>query len=127
MSLGYNLFFGILIILFFVGCNNKADIIIIPSNILSQEQMAAILTDVHLAEAKIKLLKKVQGSHITEADNLAMKNKVFEEHKIEKKQFDESLSYYSSHPKLFETIYDKILVTLEEGKIKADTIKGNKN
>ncbi len=119
-----NYFFVFLLSLFFLNCNTQEEIkVVVPDTIISESEMALILADIHLAEAKTKFLKRQQGTQIKEADDLSFKENVFKNHHIEKKQFEESLNFYSQHPQLFELVYEKTITTLEEGKIKADTIK----
>lgn len=79
---------------------------VLPSNILSEEQMIIVLTDAYLAEAVSGInVKNVTGEKF---DSTYLFNPLKDNH-IEKVQFDSSIAYYTRHPKKFKIIYDKIL------------------
>lgn len=77
-------------------------------DLLSQQQMIDILTDVHIVEGA-KIGRKVMG------DTLLMDtyyNKVFSKHKINKKLFEDNFRYYSSDPEKMDFIYEKVVENL---------------
>lgn len=78
-----------------------------PDNLLSKEQMIAVLYDLGLAEAAYR------GRH--HKDTLAeekVRERVlynFEEHKTTKKQFEASYDYYMKQPEMLVEIYNEVL------------------
>ena len=75
----------------------------IPGKYLSQDLMAKILYDYHIAQGI--------ASETRENDTLAMqayKTKIFEKYGIKESDFDSSMVYYTRHTKLLEEIYTKV-------------------
>ncbi len=75
----------------------------IPGKYISQDMMAKILYDYHLAEGIT--------SETRENDSLAMqayKARIFEKYGIKESDFDSSMVYYTRHTKLLEEIYTKV-------------------
>ena len=118
---------SILIVLFFSSaCNEKQNTIEIPNTIIDQTNMVSLLIDIHLTEAKIKFLKKQKNNRITTQEFSSMYDQPFVAHHILPKQFEQSLSFYSSQPELFESVYENMISIMEEKKIildKPDSIK----
>lgn len=117
--------------LFLFACSEKKKEEI-PSSVLPTEKMAEVMMDVHLLEATMTL-------NTYNADRLANGNAappidIFSKHKITKKQYQESFSYYSKHPDLLNEVYATVLEDLskmqaevmnkkEEVKAAIDTVK----
>ncbi len=75
----------------------------VPGKYISQDMMAKILYDYHLAECIV--------SETQENDTLAMqayKTRIFEKYGIKESDFDSSMVYYTRHTKLLEEIYTKV-------------------
>ena len=75
-----------------------------PWGILSHDEMVAVLLDVHVAEAAMKIV----DSRAKRIEKQEYYNQVFVKHNITKKQFDKSLDWYARHPKLLVAIYDDV-------------------
>ena len=82
----------------------------IPSNVLPKEKMAAVFTDIHLAEAEANL--HAQPDSVLK--NPASFDKIFEKNKISKAQYDTSLSFYIDHPELLDKVYEDVLNELSK-------------
>lgn len=111
--------FYLLLVVFFLGCQKQEKTTLIPAHIISQKQMTDMLADIHLTDAKVKLLKKQKGNQIPQTyyDTLYQKN--FTNHHSSRAQFDLSLAFYTTQPELLEAIYENVLLTLEEKNIEA--------
>lgn len=123
----------ILIYIFFIAfifnaCAPSEENVKIPSGVLSEEQFIKVLTDCYLAEGAAGInVKNVTGQKF---DSAYIFNPL-KDNQISKPLFDSSISFYTQHPKLLKTIYEKILDRLSQiqasGKIDAlDSVTVNK-
>lgn len=94
------------------SCNLKREEI--PENILIPSKMTDVLVDVNILEASIGLNLIKENDTISKDTNLFYN--VFENNRITKKQYDESMNYYMHHPELLNEIYDSVLVRLDAEK-----------
>lgn len=90
--------------------------VVIPADVLPKEKMAEVITDIHIAEAKAGL-EPYQDS----AYAITSFEKIFEQNKITRAQYDSSLVFYIEHPELLDTIYGQVLNELS--KMQANTGK----
>jgi hypothetical protein len=110
-------------ILFQFSCSNPKQEI--PENILNEEQMVALMCDMQLAEATIKLQINRLDSASIHSDSLY--EAVFKKHRINKEIFDKNFEYYSLQPSAMEGIYNRVIETLSQnqaglrGKIQQET------
>ena len=87
----------ILLLILLSGC-------VRPWGVLSQDEMVAVLLDVHVAEAAMKV---VDGS-AKRIEKQEYYNAVFVKHNTTKEQFEKSLDWYAHHPKVLVEIYDDV-------------------
>lgn len=87
----------ILLLILLSGCMR-------PFGVLSHDEMVAVLLDVHVAEAAMKV---VDGS-AKRIEKQEYYNVVFEKHHTTKEQFEKSLDWYAHHPKVLVEIYDDV-------------------
>lgn len=97
----------ITIILF--ACVEKE--ITIPENVLGQNEMTAILSDVHIAQSAIGNAMSTDSSRYSIADYLDF---ILKNHQTSKKQFVTSLEFYSNHPEMLQEVYDSVLTGLSK-------------
>lgn len=102
-----------------VSCKGGEDNVIIPSGIIPPDTMVYVLADFHLAEAAI-MEKQLQQKDTKQYTNYYYAI-LFEKYKINHKQFNEAIVFYSSHPKLYREIYDKVLEELS--RIQAESMR----
>lgn len=102
--------FFIASILFQFSCSNSKQEI--PENILNEEQMIALMCDMQLAEATIKLQINRLDSASIHSDSLY--NAVFTKHSINKEIFDKNFDYYNLQPSKMENIYNRVIEVLSE-------------
>ena len=86
----------------FVGCR--------PRSILSNNEMRALLYDLHRADGAIQ----VAGYNYSHDQEVAYYYKnVLDKHGISQAQFDSSLVWFTDNPQIFNKIYPKVLAKLE--------------
>lgn len=108
----YNrLFFSVL--LFLTACKGTS----VPDGIIKQDQMADLLTEVHIVDGTMynvlqvpdTLYKYGTGKYLT----------VFKKYHTDSVQFKKSFKYYSANPDKLQLIYEKITANI---KLKTDSL-----
>jgi len=99
--------------MFVLTVSSCSDPVEIPPDVLSQEKMAAILTDVQLVEAQIQM-EQLERNDSTKAVVYGYYKYIFQKHKISPEQFKTSFMFYSNHLDLLEHIYDDVLINLSK-------------
>lgn len=95
----------------FISCESKDTDIVIPNNILPEEQFIKVLTECYLADGASGInIKNVSGQKF---DSTYFFNPL-SDNQISKPLFDSTVSFYTKHPKAFKIIYDKVLVRLSQ-------------
>lgn len=79
--------------------------------VLPEEQMVELLTDIQLVESVVRV-NAGEDEFLT--DSVDYYSAIFEKHSVSKIQFEESMRYYTKHPADLENIYDQVLVKLSE-------------
>lgn len=84
-----------------------------PDNLISEPRMAAILTEIHLAEGRVSRL----GISTSDSSNIVYKRlekQIFRQLQVDTSAYTKSYIYYSSHPRQMETIYKEVIENLKE-------------
>ncbi|GAB2519792.1 DUF4296 domain-containing protein [Spirosoma aerophilum] len=84
-----------------------------PENLISKSRMADILTEVHMAEARVSRL----NVHSTDSANLAYKKlegDIFKKFGVDTATYRTSYIFYSSHPADMEVIYQQVTELLKK-------------
>ncbi len=84
-----------------------------PDNLIPQSRMATILTQIHLAEARVTRLSL--GS--TDSSNLVyrrLEQGVFRQFQVDTSAYTKSYIFYSSHPRKMEAIYKEVAANLKK-------------
>ena len=81
-----------------------------PEGVLTQAQLSALFIDIYLAEARLEVLPMAKDSSVRYFVP-------FEERLLKSKSISDSIlrqtySYYLSHPKELEQVYDAVIDTL---------------
>ncbi|SFD10564.1 DUF4296 domain-containing protein [Spirosoma endophyticum] len=90
-----------------------------PDNLIAQDKMIDILTEVHIAESQVSRLSL--GS--LDSSNIAYKhleNQIFRKFAVDTAMYRKSYIFYSSHPSDMEAIYKQVTERLKQ---RADTTK----
>ena len=96
---------------FLLACSSSQESM--PEEILSQNEFASILKEVHLAEGVFEL----QKTNIKEGAQNALSNsyqKIFSSHNINETIFQKTLEYYANHPSELEEIYADVIEEITE-------------
>lgn len=97
------------ILLLFSFCDSDQKV---PSKYLDQRKMAAILTDVHLAEGVMKANYILGDSAKEVAPHFYAS--IYKKHGVKEELVLESLDYYSGQPAKFKLVYDQVLENLSK-------------
>ena len=92
-----------------LSCNNNNNVI--PKDIIPKEKMVAVITDIELTEALIKLKFSNKDSSINQGK---LFNEVYQNHNTSEEHFNESIEYYSKQPKVLDSIYVKVIAKLSQ-------------
>jgi hypothetical protein len=84
-----------------------------PSDLLSEEKMADILADIHVAEARVTnmQLRSLDSSVLVFEQ---MQEQIWKKHQVDTSLYRKSYTFYTSHPTYLTEIYDKVEKKLEE-------------
>ncbi len=94
----------------FAGCNKEEKP---PEGTLSEEKMADILTDIHIAESRVTRLQlKSLDSSILIFDKL--KQEVWKKNKVDTLVYRTSYSFYMTHPQYMTRIYENVKKQIEQ-------------
>jgi hypothetical protein len=88
--------------------------VVIPDNVLSQEEMAAVMTEVHLLEASMNLNISSAVTSGDAPDLEATTRELLKKKGITKEQYDTSFLFYTQHPKMLGEIYQLVLNDLSQ-------------
>ncbi len=110
----------LLSLLLLLGCQAPEDQK--PDDLIPEDRMADILTEVHLAESQTSRLSL--GS--TDSSRVAYKHietKLFRKMKVDTAVYSRSFIFYSSHPKYLERIYQNVVDQLKKKTGQVDTLR----
>jgi len=83
-----------------------------PRDTLSQEQMASILADIHIAESRVTRMQlKSSDSSLMVFNKL--KQDIWKKHKVDTLNYRNSYTFYMTHPKQMSQIYEKVNKKIE--------------
>ncbi len=100
----------------FAGCTKEEKP---PEGTLSEEKMALILTDIHIAESRVTRLQlKSLDSSILIFDKL--KKQIWEKNKVDTVAYRNSYNYYMTHPEYMSRIYENVAKKIEAREKKKD-------
>lgn len=104
------------------ACTNPTDTK--PDGLIDEEEMAHILTEVHIAEARVSRLS------LTSIDSSQMAYKhverqIFKKFRVDTATYRKSYIFYSSHPADMEVIYKQVTENLQK-KIDKENAKRSK-
>lgn len=84
-----------------------------PQDILGQEKMASILTDIHIAEARVGRLQLRSSDSSLMVYN-ELKEDIWKKQKVDTLVYKKSYDYYMTHPNQMSQIYEKVKKQIEE-------------
>ncbi|MBD2751745.1 DUF4296 domain-containing protein [Spirosoma validum] len=94
-----------------------------PDNLIEEDRMAAILTEVHIAESRVSRLnlRSIDSSNIVYKH---LERQIFKKFAVDTATYRKSYIFYSSHPADMEAIYKKVTQKLTS---RTDTTKKAKS
>lgn len=99
--------------LFLVACSGEPTITI-PDTILQKDKMAAVILDMELLEASMNITGVGAGKIDIAGSSISLKMDVLKKNNINKKQFDDSFTFYTNNPKLLSEVYETVLDNLSK-------------
>ena len=108
----------ILIIVSLLSCSTTEEI---PKEVLEVEVMVDIVVDIELSQAVYKLKFANKDS----LDYQQLVENTFGQFNTTQEIFNNSLAYYSKHPKKMEDIYNQAIIRLTERQVKNQKGKAN--
>ena len=83
-----------------------------PEDTMSEEQMATILTDIHLAESRVNRLQlRSLDSSLMIFNKL--KSDIWKKYKVDTVAYRKSYDYYMTRPEMMTRIYEKVNKNVE--------------
>ncbi len=106
---------AVTVFLSLIGCRST------PDNVLTPDEMADLLVDIHHAEA----IADVQYSRYSpDTMRAALRQSVYDRHGITQADFDTSLAWYGHHIEKYIDLYDVVIERLEKQVEQAGSYKG---
>ncbi len=94
---------------FILSCNNEDSE---PPNLISEKEMAKILVDIHVIEARVSKMA-LSSLDTSTLINERLKLSLFKEYKTDSLTFNRSYQFYSTHPDYLERIYEDVVKQLQ--------------
>lgn len=93
---------------FIFGCTMEVSP---PENLIERDKFIVILADIQIFESmdKIRTDRQEEGFEIDKATAW-----LFHEEGIDQESFQISFEYYAKDPKVFEKIYDEVIINISE-------------
>ena len=83
-----------------------------PGDLISEDKMAQILADIHLAEAQVTNLQlRSLDSSVTVYEEL--QQKIWKKYQVDTLLYRKSYSFYTSHPAYLAEIYEQVEKNLD--------------
>ena len=80
----------------------------VPSEVLSEEKMAAILCDLTLMQSSID-----QNQINSIFNDTILTFNIYKQHKVSRLEYELSLKYYAAHPDQFKAVYKRVAANLQ--------------
>ncbi len=98
---------GLLVLVLACSKQDKA-----PKEIIGKSEMASILADIHLAEAKVATmgLKSLDSSVMVFAK---LQKEIWQKYNVDTARYNQSYRYYVARPEVFAGIYEKVSARLD--------------
>jgi hypothetical protein len=101
----------IFLLLLFFSCSTPP--VEKPENLIEEETMIDLLTDIHLAEAAFNHLRH-RDSLVERSSSVNFYHSVLDKYQIQDSVFEKSFVFYASQPRKFEKMYRQAMNTLSE-------------
>lgn len=81
-----------------------------PEEVIPQEEMVRLLTDIHKAEGYVAVKRGTHDSLMVPIEDLY--GRIYEKHNITSEEFDRSLNWYVKHPEVLHPMYREVIEEL---------------
>ncbi len=91
-----------------------------PDNLVDEDKMVAILTEIHLTEAKVSKLnlRSIDSSNLVYK---RLERQLLRKYNVDTSAYSRSYIYYASHPEAMERVYKRIVEKLQPPSVTATT------
>lgn len=86
-----------------------------PKDLLSEDRMVEIITDIEIIEGKLHFNNERNGN--AEELKVSYYQQLYEHHNITKEQFIDNLNYYTQKPELLENIMTRVVDSITKEQI----------
>ncbi|GAB3576965.1 hypothetical protein GCM10027578_43810 [Spirosoma luteolum] len=93
-----------------------------PDDVIPEDRMANILTEIHLIEARVNRFALPSGDS-SRALYKHLEGQLFRRMKVDTATYSRSYIFYSSHPKEMQRIYESVVDQLKKKTGQADTLR----
>ena len=100
----------IIILISLSGCHGPKDEK--PADLIPEEQMIDILTDIHVADAIVD--NKYGQQKVDLPLTNALYSQIYKNHKITAARYKSSYKYYEANPELMDNIYTQVITELSK-------------
>lgn len=100
----------VIILLSLFGCHGSKDEK--PADLIPEEQMIDILTDIHVADAIVDNKYGQQKADLPLTN--ALYSQIYKNHKITAGRYKSSYKYYEGHPELMDKMYTQVITELSK-------------
>ena len=108
-------FIALISVLIFESCARMEESV--PKEIISPDSMAALLIDIHIAEAAANVTRINDVQKFSAYDLYPM---IFKTHHTDSTAFRKSFDYYLQHPRKLDKIYEQVLNELSRRESETD-------
>jgi hypothetical protein len=99
----------LVVLLNLLGCGSEETP---PRDLVPEDKMAAILADVHLAEARVSRMQ-LQSLDSSKLVFNQLQQQIWKKHQVDTLRYKESYAFYTTHPQYMTRIYDQVLKKIE--------------
>lgn len=109
-----SLSFSSLLFVFIVSSCHDKNYVAIPKNIIPPDSMVAVIADAHIIQAAAQ-----QGYTQNPKDTTIQMayESMYKKHHINDSMYNQSLKFYCNNARLLDSVYEKVLNTLNQQKI----------
>ena len=101
-----------IVLYFLLSCRSKNHISI-PAGILPPDSMTVLLADVHILQASAQL---GYSQNIKDTSLQLAYRSLWKKHNLTEDSYNKNMIFYCDHPKLLDSVYEKVLGNLNQRK-----------
>ena len=104
----------LVVVLFFVSCSvKKQEQVEVPSDLLQEDSMVALLVDINIMEASMNLMMVENRTDSTRQDTAVWED-ILQKHRLTAQQYEKNIAFYAQHPELLDKVYGEVLNELSK-------------